>query len=333
MTAATVLASTENLSRDEWLAYRNLGIGGSDASVVLGVNKYKSPIELWMEKTGQQQPEEAGEAAYWGTLMEPLIRDEFALRSGIEVIPVNQILQSVDYPFMLANLDGACRCPVHGKCVFEAKTASAFKADEWNGSAVPFEYILQLQHYLYVTGYNGAYIAALIGGNAFQWKFVPRDEEMISTLIRIERDFWMHVQDDVPPGLDGSDACGRFLGKLYPYSIARSKITLPGSAAELIRRHNDADGHVELYTEQKQEAANMLKQMLGEHEVGIAGGSTVRWQTVKQKRFNAALLESEQPEIHAKYITESSYRRFTIKEGKSAESGNAQEQSLLRKAG
>ena len=310
--SAIVLKSTEGLSREEWLAYRSLGIGGSDASVVCGVNKYKSPIELWLEKTGQAPPQEAGEAAHWGTLLEPLIREEFTQRSGIKVITVNQILKSREYPFMLANLDGVCRCPTHGKCVFEAKTANAFKAGEWDGDFVPQEYYLQVQHYLCVTGYNGAYIAVLIGGNAFQWRFVKRDEEVISMLIKHERDFWTLVQDDVPPPPDGSNACARFLAKRYPNSEPASKIELPDSAADLIHQYNEASEQVEIFTEQKQKASNLLKHMLGEHETGTIGGDFVKWVTVTQERFNAKLLEAEQPEIHAKYTVKSTYRRFSI---------------------
>lgn len=314
--AAVVLASTEVLFREDWLAYRNRGIGGSDAATVCGVNKYKSPIELWLEKTGQVPPEEAGEAAYWGSRMESLIRDEFSLRTGIKVITVNQILQSVDYPFMLANLDGVCRCPTHGKCIFEAKTANAFKADEWEGDKVPHEYFLQTQHYLCVTGFNGIYIAVLIGGNTFKWKFIKRDEEAISMLIRYERDFWTHVQDDVPPLPDGSDACANFLSRKYPNSVPLSKINLPDSAATLICQYSHANEQLEKLTEQKQKAANLLKQMLGENEMGIIGDSFIKWKTVMQERFNAKLLESEQPEIYAQYTVKSSHRRFTIKAAK-----------------
>ena len=332
--AAVVLASIEGISKEEWLAYRNMGIGGSDASVVCGVNKYKSPLELWMEKTGQRPPQEAGEAAYWGTRLESLIRDEFALRSGIKVIPVKQILQSKEHPFMLANLDGVCRCPVHGKCVFEAKTANAFKAGEWDGAAIPQEYLLQIQHYLCVTGYNGAYIAALIGGNSFQSKFVKRDEELISMIIRYERDFWMHVQDGVPLPPDDSKACGEFLSRQYPGSIAKSKIMLPDNVADLIRQHSIADEQMEIFKKQKQKAENTMKQMLGEHEMGIVGDGYVKWSTVTQNKFNAKLLEAEQPEVHAKYKVESTYRRFTIKEPSSVdESGNTQNQLLLQEAG
>ena len=65
--SAKVLVSTENLLYADWLEYRKQGIGGSDASVVCGVSRYKSPVELWLDKTGQLPPQEAGEAAYWGT--------------------------------------------------------------------------------------------------------------------------------------------------------------------------------------------------------------------------------------------------------------------------
>jgi len=305
---AVVLTSTVGLSREDWLAYRNLGIGRSDASVVCGINKYKSPLELWMEKKGLRVPQEAGESAYWGTRLESIVREEFTLRTGIEVIPVKQIIRSKAYPFMLANLDGVCNCPTHGKCVFEAKTANAFKAGEWDGDEVPQEYILQVQHYLCVTGYNGAYIAVLVGGNTFKWKFIPRDEELISMLIRYEQDFWMHIEDDVPLPPDGPDACVKYLNQQYPDSRPLSKIKLPDSAADLIHQYNSADEQMGIFKKQKQQAANLLKQMLGEYEIGTVGDGYVKWKSFDKKKFDDALLEAEQPEIYARYLTTTTQR-------------------------
>ena len=187
-----VLTSTENMPYEEWLEYRKQGIGGSDASVVCGINRYKSPVELWMEKTNQIPSQEAGEAAYWGTQLESLVRAEFSKRTNIIVSEPHQLLQSEEHPFMLANLDGVCESPDHGTCIFEAKTASAYKAGEWE-DGIPDEYQLQIQHYMAVTGYAGAYIAVLIGGNTFRWKFVKRDEELISMLIQLEGDFWTEL--------------------------------------------------------------------------------------------------------------------------------------------
>jgi putative phage-type endonuclease len=309
---AVILTSTENMPYEEWLEWRKKGIGGSDASVVCGINRYKSPVELWMEKTGQMPYQEAGEAAYWGTQLESLVKAEFTKRSGVEVMPVNQILQSKAHPFMLANLDGVCNHPIYGECVFEAKTTSAYKSGEWN-DAIPDEYILQTQHYMAVTGYMGAYVAVLIGGNQFKWKFIERDNEIISMLVRLEADFWKHVQERIPPPLDGSDASAKFLNERFPDSVPLSRINLPDTAATLIRQYEAASEKVEQYTEQKQEAENLLKEMLGEHEAGTYGERIISWKSIAQERLDSKTLKAEHPRLYKKYANKSSYRRFSIK--------------------
>ena len=224
-----ILTSTANLPYADWLEYRKQGIGGSDASVVCGINRYKSPVELWMDKTGQLPYQEAGEAAYWGTQLETLVRAEFTKRTGIEVSIVSQLLQSEEHPFMLANLDGICNHPDTGTCIFEAKTASAYKSGEWE-NAIPDEYQLQIQHYMSVTGCQAAYIAVLIGGNSFRWKLVERDDELISMLVSLEEAFWNHVRNGTPPPLDGSEASAKFLAERFPNSVPKSRIALPDAA-------------------------------------------------------------------------------------------------------
>lgn len=228
-----VIVSTEDLPYNDWLEYRKGGIGGSDASVVCGINHYKSPMELWLEKTNRLAPQEAGESAYWGTKLESLVRSEFTKRTGIEVRLLKQLLQSKEYPFMQANLDGICTDPNYGECIFEAKTASAFKAGEWE-NAIPDEYMLQIQHYMAVTGFKAAYIAVLIGGNTFRWRLVERDEELIAMLVQLEAEFWDCVKNDTPPLLDGSEATAKFLAEKFVQS-KKSQIKLPDGATELIQ--------------------------------------------------------------------------------------------------
>lgn len=309
---AKVLVSTENMSYADWLEYRKQGIGGSDASVVCGINRYKSPVELWMEKTGQLPHQEAGEAAYWGTQLEPFVRAEFTKRTGIEVSRRNELLQSEEHPFMLANLDGICEVPDVGPCIFEAKTASAYKVGEWE-DAIPDEYALQLAHYMAVTGYAGAYIAVLIGGNTFKWKFIERDEELISMLIQLETDFWNHVQDGTPPPLDGSDASAKFLAERFSNSTPRSHITLPDTAANLLAQYDEACEELEAVTERKQKAENLLKEMIGENEVGTAGDRVITWKSVSQERLDSKTLRAEHPVLYKKYVNQTSYRRFSVK--------------------
>ena len=310
--SAKVLVSTDGLPYEDWLEYRKRGIGGSDASIVCGISRYKSAVQLWMEKTNQIPAQEAGEAAYWGTLLESVVREEFTKRTGIEVRQVKQLLQSGEHPFMLANLDGVCEHPDYGTCVFEAKTASSFKMSEWE-NAIPDEYQIQIQHYMAVTGYRAAYIAVLIGGNTFRWKLIERDDEMISMLIAFEAVFWDHVQNMTPPPLDGSDASAQFLSACFPNSVNNSRIELPPFAEELLNRYDEACGELEAATEQKQEAENKLKQMLGENEAGTAGNRLVTWKSVTQERLDSKTLKAEHPSLYQKYSNKTSYRRFSIK--------------------
>ena len=310
--SAKILASTADMLYEDWLDYRKQGIGGSDASVVCGISRYKSPVELWMEKTDQLPAQETGEAAYWGTQLETLVRAEFTKRTGIEVSTVNQLLRSEEHSFMLANLDGVCEHPDFGPVIFEAKTASAYKAGEWE-DAIPDEYVLQLQHYMAVTGYRGAYIAVLIGGNTFRWKFVERDEELISMLFELESAFWNHVQDCTPPQLDGSEASAKFLSERFPNSVLKSQIVLPDTAVDLLAQYDEACEQLAAITERKQKAENLLKEMLGENEVGTSGDRIITWKSVSQERLDGKTLKAEHPALCKKYTNKTSYRRFTIK--------------------
>ncbi|MGN0679869.1 MAG: YqaJ viral recombinase family protein [Oscillospiraceae bacterium] len=307
---AKIITSTENLPYEQWLEYRRQGIGGSDAAVVCGISRYKSPFELWLEKTGEQPNREAGEPAYWGTLLEPVVRNEFEKRTGIEVSTTKKLLQSEEHPFMLANLDGICEHPELGTCVFEAKTASAFKAAEWDNT-IPDEYMLQIQHYMAVTGYKGAFIAVLIGGNSFKWKFVERDEELISMLIRCEERFWNNVQDGTPPPIDSSEATARFLADKFAECKGET-ITLPNSAIEIIRRYDTVSAKLDELTEEKRLAENLLKEMLGNNECGTIENSIVTWKSVSQERLDSKKLKTEHPALYKEYATKTTYRRFSI---------------------
>lgn len=306
------LVSTENMSHDEWLSWRRNGLGGSDTSIVCGINKYKSPVQLWMEKTGKIQSEEAGECAYWGTILEPIIRDEFIKRSNLEVIREPHILQHSKYNFMLANLDGVVVNPITGRCIFEAKTASQYKESQWHDDNIPEEYMLQLQHYFAVTGYKVAYIAVLIGGNQFKYTVVKRDEELIEMLIKIESDFWQHVVNDVPPSIDGSEASTELLNRLYS-SAVNDNIILPLEAEELINQYEEASLKEKEIKLIKDEASNILKDMLKEHEIGNINDRIISWKAITSEKFDTKRFQAEHPKLYSRYTFQSNYRRFSIK--------------------
>ena len=310
--ATKVIAQTADMPYDEWLELRRQGIGGSDASVVCGFNRYKSQMELWLEKTGQMPVQPAGEAAYWGTQLEDVVRQEFSHRTGIEVTRRPELLQSGDHPFMLANVDGICMDTENGPCIFEAKTASAYKAQEWV-NAVPDEYQLQVQHYMAVTDCVGAYVAVLIGGNTFRWHYVERDDELISMIVRLEADFWQHVKTGTPPPVDGTEAAAQMLADRFADSVPKSQIVLPSEAADLLAAYDEACEQLELITEDKRKAENRLKEMLGENETGTYKDRIVTWKPVKQERLDSKALKAEHPDLCSQYTKQSVYRRFSVK--------------------
>jgi len=306
-----ILVDTRTLTKEEWLKWRNKGIGGSDVAAICGVSKYKSPVELWMEKTGQIEPKEVGEAAYWGNVMEPIIRDEFTLRTNLNVRLVPSILKHPVHSFMLANLDGVID-DVCGECIFEAKTASIYKQEQWETS-IPEEYMLQIQHYMAVTGFQKAFIAVLLGGNQFKYKVIESDNEIIEMIVKLEKHFWNCVTTNTPPEMDGTEASSTLLARLYPASNSAKQIVLPAESSDLITQFEVGRAKEKEAAEMKDDAANKLKALLGENESGVADDRFVTWKSISSEKFDAKKLQEHEPDVYKKYLYKSSYRRFSIK--------------------
>lgn len=309
---AQVLVATKGMDKSEWLEWRKKGIGGSDAAAIAGLNPWKSPIEIYLEKIGDIGPSEPGEAAYWGNILEAIVADEFERRTNLKLRRCNAILQHPLYPFMLGNID---RLIVGQKVGLECKTTSAYSKDAWDGDNVPDAYILQCQHYMAVTGYKAWWIACLIGGNKFIYKLIERDEDIINYLIKLEGDFWRRVQEKDPPPMDGSNSSSEVLKMLYPESVPDTSVELPQDAKDLISAYLKAQKSEKEYAEKKEEYANKLKALLEDSEVGILPDNSfkVTWKTINSSRFDSKRFKADCPDIYKKYLNSSSYRKFDIK--------------------
>lgn len=305
------VVKTANLSREEWLKYRTQGIGGSDVSAIAGLNPSKSVYRLWLEKTGQTEPEETdSEYAHFGTLLEPVVRKEFTERTGIKVRQKHMLLQSEDYPFMFADLDGVVY--EDGEMsVFEAKTASQYKREMWE-TGVPAGYLLQVQHYMAVTDAKKTYVAALVGGNHFVYHIVERDEEMIGKIIAMEKYFWdHHVIGGAEPVPDGSEATSEYLESRFRESNGKT-ITLPEEALAVCDEYERLSMELQELEMAKDAAANRLKRYIGEAETGTVGSRTVTWKQVSRSALDTKRLQSEKPDIYNDYLKQGNYRRLSV---------------------
>ena len=310
MSKTVIAKNTDVMPRSEWLALRRKGIGGSDAAAACCLSRWKSPLQLFFEKTRGMKMEEDNERMVWGRTLEPIIRAEFTKRSGLQVKECPFMFASQKYPYMIANVDGIVMEPDDTKALLEIKTVGEHSAKDWD-DGLPLEYYLQIQHYMAVCELNKAYCATLIGGNKFNYQIIERDTETINTIIALESDFWLnHVLKSVPPVVTDKDA--ELLSSLYPKSNNTTAI-LPADADQIISDYLEIKTLEEEIKSKKAECENKLKAMLGDSESAVSStGYTVSWKSVQSSKFDTTRLKAEHPEIVEAYTTQSSFRRFSV---------------------
>ena len=199
--------------RMEFLTARRLGIGGSDIGAIMGLSKWKSPVDVWLDKTCRTEPDlEMSEASYFGVELESFVATEYSKRSGNKVQRVNQMMRHTEHNWMLANIDRAvvadgsrARLDKDGKLVgikglLECKTASAYLEREWSDGSAPLAYVAQCQWYMAVTGAEWCDLSVMIGGQKYVCHRIEREDRLIDAIIDAGYQFWFNnVLADVPP--------------------------------------------------------------------------------------------------------------------------------------
>lgn len=293
---AVVIANTKDMERDDWLALRRKGIGGSDAAAVAGVSKYASPLTLYMEKRGtykRPQTEFLKEAAYWGNTMESVLRAEFKKRineereaQGLKPLWIQQrhaLFAHEEHDFMRTNLDGQILGHEAGQGILEIKTSSEYLKDEWEGEDVPNQYYIQVQHNIKVMEADFAYLAVLIGGNKYKHYFIPRDDETIQYLVEIEKNFWFnHVLAGIPPVASSNDAETEMMKVLYPNSYDEPVVELPIDYADIVERHENLKETEKDIKAQIKECRNKLTFAMQEQAEAYAGPHHVTFRANKK---------------------------------------------------
>ena len=313
------LVETKTLDRDEWLAVRKQGIGSSDAAAAVGLNPYRSQLELWMEKTGRDEflpkvdPHDEESPMYWGSLLEPIVAAHYTKRTGYRVRRINAVLQHPDpeKAWMLANIDREILGNPEAS-ILECKTAGINGARLWK-EGVP-EYVeLQVQHQLAVTGKAAADVAVLVGGQELRIHRIERDEGLIARLVELEGRFWNYVVTDTAPPADGSDSAANALQCLYPQdkgSIADFRLDTKLSAdyADLLvlrKLISDQQGR-------EAELKQGLLQAMGEASKAVFETGEVTWKKAKDSLgLDVSRLLKDQPDLLQRYpLTRIGSRRF-----------------------
>lgn len=203
-------------NESEWHNLRKKGIGGSDAGVIIGKNKFKNILQLWEEKTGRKENNFKSSAAQRGNDLEEYIRNSYRIDNpDKEILEVNKMYIHHEYDFIRANLDGEIEYQGK-KGILEIKTTTINDYEiykrEWLNN-IPESYLYQILHYFLVTGYEFAVLVADIRFKCFEIS-TPFDlekrlqtivinrvdwEDEIQELLNKEIEFWQCVKNDTEP--------------------------------------------------------------------------------------------------------------------------------------
>lgn len=320
--SALRLVSTKGMSREDWLNVRKQGIGSSDAATAVGLNPYQSALELWMIKTGRDQDlpkldaDSMSSPLYWGNVLEPVVAEHYARKTGNKVRRINAVLQhpDPDKTWMLANLDYT----VAGNDdvqILECKTAGEFGARLWR-DGVPDYYQCQVQHQLAVTGKQAADVCVLLCGQDLQVFRIERDEDVIAQLIELERAFWHYVETDTPPPADGSDSAATALQSLFPRDSGAAldfseDASLCGDFDELL----DLRDKLSRLGEREAKLKQRIQQTMGDASKAVFPNGEVSWKRSKDgTALNTKRLLSDKPELLTEYaLTKPGSRRFLVR--------------------
>lgn len=320
-------------AREDWLKARRAGLGGSDIAAIMGLSPWRSPLDVYLDKTDTEPPvDNQTEPMYWGTVLEDVVAREYTTRTGRRVQRVNAQLRHPQHAWMLGNIDRAivkegsrARLDAEGRLqgadgILECKTVSAYKASDWAGpdgsDVMPVYYTGQAMWYLAITGMDWCDVPALVGGQQYVIRRVERDDETIRGMIEQAEAFWRgHVLAGIPPeprtGAEAARLFTKDTGDLRDIS----------ADIDMIRMVDDlrtAQSHRKAAEAAEDAIKDRLQLAIGEAAgLAVNGAPVVTWKaakcsTVTDWKALAAFLEAQPDDVARFSSIKPGSRRFLL---------------------
>lgn len=286
-------------------------LGCSEIAVALGLSPFKTPYQLWLEKTGRLEPEVPSLAARLGVPMEPIIRSLYEERTGRKlrrdrrerIHPELPLIGHLDY----VEVGGEGR-------IVDCKSSFGFHSRRRYGEdgtdQLPDEYLCQGQAYLFLTRKPVIDFAVLTSGPEFKIFTVRADPDMHRLIAEGVRRFWQFVRDDIPPALSTAEDAAL----AWPESVPEKTVTATETLEQMVQRLRDLRDEIAAKTEMAEAAATLLKSRMGDAEVllSLSGEKLCSWKTTTVRRIDTARLRTERPELFQDFVKETRNRVFRI---------------------
>lgn len=336
--APVVIVETTDISEKEWLEYRRTGIGGSDASAVMGVSPFTTTRDLYYDKlniVAAIDDEDNWVQKEIGHLLEDLVAKIFHVKTGYRIYQIKKMFRHPVHQFMIADVDYFVELPDGTTAILEIKTTNYNNTDKWwdgNNEIVPLNYELQGKHYMAVMNLNRVYYCCLYGNNENEViiRHIDRDLEYESEMIALEESFWVdHVQARVPPPYTEN-------GDLVMESVRRHHgaadpgapvITLDEDYAANIGRYlelqdlkRDLDNRVKAVEYQMNRIKGLITDAMGRCCLASCEVGGVPYLVTYNPVLKTGIdkngllrLKEQHPDIYDEYVTVSESRRFYLK--------------------
>jgi putative phage-type endonuclease len=284
-------------------------IGGSDAPIILGLSPWKSPYQLWLEKIGQEEPEDISglDHVHFGVVLEDVVAREWALRHNRKVRRMNNRAVHPKHDFILAQIDRR----IVGGGILECKTTGAHNGDDWL-SGPPAHYWVQVQHQMMTAEIDNAAIAVLIGGQRYADFEISADKKFQADLLDLELDFWDRVQRGVPPDPISTEEARRVWQKYTPLEVYASEEDIKN-----IKTLVEVRAKIEEL--EKQEESAKLALMSALKDIGdtliVNNVPVVSWKSQQRTSVDLKALKERYPDIAKELTLTSESRVFRVLKG------------------
>ena len=304
---------------------RSTGIGGSDIGAIMGLSRFRTAYDVFLEKTGQKPDSPDNAAIHWGNIFEDVVAKEYQAQTGRKVQRINQMLRHPDFKFVIGNIDRAVVNPkIQGNVrwkdgrlttdrILECKTANGFTAKLWGEAGtdyIPDAYMAQVQWYMLLTGCQYADLAVLIGGQDFRTFHINRDEGLIDIMLGEAINFWRNTQAGIAPAPSSAEECAQ----MFSRAKTGKTIELDEDLADGFKRLSEIKTTIaELEEEADTIKTKIMHEMQDAEEATLDGITVCTWKAVSSNRFDSKAFKADQPDLYKQYLNQTQSRRFLLK--------------------
>ncbi|MBL7997717.1 MAG: YqaJ viral recombinase family protein [Candidatus Kapabacteria bacterium] len=312
---ATVATEKNQIDETEsaWLAKRRMGIGGTDIAAICGMDKWKSPLDVYRAKVEGVKVEDNA-AMRRGRALESLVADEYAINSdNIVLLPEKRIVEHPNCTYFLASVDRIIMpkdgSQFSGNGILECKTTARLIDRE----TIPQTWVCQAQWYMYVMDLQWASIAWMGGNFQFDYIEIERNDEFIDYLVQEAVKFWTnHIEPQSPP----EPRTAADVMYLYPKHSPGKELPLVEESARVVETYKSLTARIKHLEAEQDELKERIITMFGDAEsLTYAGQTLATYKAPKDSvKFDTKRFEVENAELYNTYcITVPNSRRLLVK--------------------